>query len=171
MEPLPGLQSIAPPEENGRTFEENAVLKARYYSRYTSELVLADDSGLAVDALEGAPGILSARFAGPGASDTQNNDLLLSRLTGVKERAARFVCVIALAQRGATIETFRGEVAGELIKTTQGKGGFGYDPLFFYPPLNKTFAELTAEQKLTVSHRGRALRQLFIYLARRPNGG
>jgi XTP/dITP diphosphohydrolase len=161
IEPLPGLRDIAPPEENGSTFEENARLKAAYYSRFTSELVFADDSGIEVDALGGAPGVYSARYAGPEATDAANNELLLRNLEGVTDRAARFVCVIALARDGRVLETVRGSVEGEILRAPRGEGGFGYDPLFFYPPRRCAFAELSAEEKFAVSHRGNALRALF----------
>jgi XTP/dITP diphosphohydrolase len=163
--PLPGLQEIAAPEETGITFEENAELKARYYSGFTQEMVLADDSGLEVAALNGAPGIYSARFAGEGASDHQNNDLVLARMQGISDRRARFVCVISVARAGSILHTVRGVVEGELLDSRRGSGGFGYDPVFFYPPLGCAFGELGREQKLAVSHRGRALRQIVSLLA------
>ena len=161
VEPLPGLEKISPPEENGSSFEENAIAKAIYYSEFTRELVLADDSGLEVEALDGAPGIHSARYAGPGATDTDNNQLLLSRLSNLPSREARFVCVLAVAQNSRLLLTSRGAVEGTILTAPQGNGGFGYDPLFFYPPLSRSFAELTPEEKLSVSHRGTALRRLF----------
>ncbi len=164
IEPLPNLREVSPPEENGLTFAENASLKARYYSAFTSELVFADDSGLSVDALEGAPGVYSARFAGPDATDSANNTLLLDRLRGVAVRTARFVCVIALARRGQVIELFHGWVGGQILPEPRGENGFGYDPLFFYSPLGRSFAELSASEKFAVSHRGQALRSLFEYL-------
>lgn len=160
LTPLPGLNTITPPEETGATFEENAVLKAIYYSGFTDEAVLCDDSGLEVDALYGAPGVYSARFAGEDATDEENNNLLLSRLGNQAVRTARFVCVVALAQGGRTIKTARGTVEGRIAAEPAGGGGFGYDPLFFYPPLNRTFAELSPEEKLGVSHRGCAVRAL-----------
>lgn len=166
IEPLPGLQGIAPPEESGATFEDNAAAKAVYYSGLTEELILADDSGLEVRALGGAPGIRSARYAGAGATDARNNALLLERLKHAADRRARFVCALAVARAGEVLKTLRGTVEGEILKTPRGDGGFGYDPLFFYPPLGRSFAELTAEQKLSVSHRGEALRRLFEWLAR-----
>ncbi len=166
IEPLPGLAGIPPPEENGATFEENASIKALYYSRFTSQLVFADDSGLQVDALEGAPGIYSARYAGPGATDTANNELLLKNLEGEKNRNARFVCVIALAKASRILETVRGNVEGHLLTAPVGSNGFGYDPLFFYPPFERSFAEFNAEEKFSVSHRGKAVRKLFERLLR-----
>jgi XTP/dITP diphosphohydrolase len=161
---LPGLGEISPPEETGSTFEENASQKAVYYSRRTDEYVFVDDSGIEVDALGGEPGVLSARYAGPDATDGANNHLLIERMTGVANRDARFVCVIALARRGETVRTFRGTVEGELLDAPRGANGFGYDPVFYYPPLQRCFAELDAETKQSVSHRGAALRQLIAFL-------
>jgi XTP/dITP diphosphohydrolase len=123
--------------------------------------LFADDSGLEVDALGGAPGVYSARFAGPGATDDANNRLLLEKMRGVGDRSARFVCVIALADGGRLRETFRGAVEGEILEEPRGPHGFGYDPLFYYPPFGCSFGEAAAERKLTVSHRGAALRALF----------
>lgn len=165
IEPLTGLTNIPSPEETGITFEENAERKARYYSRFTSELVFADDSGLKVDALGGAPGVYSARFAGAGAKDTANNHLLLRKLESADDRRARFVCVIAVARGGSLLEMFRGTVEGEILREERGDGGFGYDPLFFYPPFQKTLAEATAEEKFSVSHRGKALRAMIRWVA------
>ncbi|MBV8864376.1 MAG: RdgB/HAM1 family non-canonical purine NTP pyrophosphatase [Acidobacteriaceae bacterium] len=167
VEPLPGLKEMRAPEENGVTFKENACLKALYFSEFTGELVFSDDSGIEVDALGGAPGVYSARFAGPDATDTENNNLLLERLAGSFNRIARFVCVIALARSGQVIETFQGTVEGEILREPRGKNGFGYDPLFLYPPLGKSFAEIGAKEKLAVSHRGHALRKLFTFSAAR----
>lgn len=159
--PLPGLRKLAPPEETGSSFEENATLKAIYYSHFTSEIVLADDSGLEVDALGGAPGVHSARYSGPNATDEENNNLLLKNLSHATARSARFVCVVALARAGVVLRTAQGSVKGEILLAPQGANGFGYDPLFFYPPLGSTFAEITPDDKLRVSHRGKALRALF----------
>ncbi len=163
--PLPGLASIPPPEETGASFEENARLKAAYYSSFTRELVFADDSGLEVDALSGAPGVHSARYAGPHANDEENNALLLRQLSPHTRRSARFVCVLALARCGCVLQTFRGSVEGEILPAPRGSNGFGYDPLFFYPPSGCSFAELLPEQKFAVSHRGIALRSLVRYLS------
>lgn len=157
---LPQLATVRVPEETGSTFEENAVLKARYYSQFTDDLVLSDDSGLEVDALYGAPGVFSARFAGDGATDEDNNNLLLSRLGNVAVRSARFRCVVAVARTGDLICTAHGVVEGEILAAPRGDRGFGYDPLFFYPPLHRSFGELEAEEKLLVSHRGLAMRAL-----------
>lgn len=154
------LRGIPPVEETGETFEENAVLKARYYAQFTDGPLFADDSGLEVDALGGAPGIYSARWAGPAASDADNNAFLLQALKGVTHRAARYVCVLALVEGDRLIGTYRGEVAGEILTEPRGAGGFGYDPLFWYEPLGRTFGELSNEEKFAVSHRGKALRML-----------
>jgi XTP/dITP diphosphohydrolase len=158
---LPGFSEIPPCVETGLTFEENALLKARYYARYASGLLFADDSGLEVDALGGAPGVYSARFAGFGATDAANNRVLLKTMNGIQPRSARFECVIALVDNDEVRGIFRGSVAGELTAEPHGSGGFGYDPLFYYPPFGCTFGEATAEQKLSVSHRGQALRALL----------
>ncbi len=167
---LPGFASLPEVEEDGPTFEANARKKAEYYSRAArGELVLADDSGLEVDALAGAPGVRSARYAAdePGpqsdSRDAANNARLLRELSGVPDgrRTARFVCVIAVARNGKTDATFRGEAEGVILHQQRGSGGFGYDPLFFQPQLGKTFAELSAEEKAAVSHRGRAFRNFL----------
>jgi XTP/dITP diphosphohydrolase len=162
---LPGLSELAAPEETGTTFEENAILKAVYYSRHAPDPVFVDDSGLSVEALGGAPGIFSARYAGADADGAANNRLVLERMRGVQNRAACFVAVIALAEAGELLATFEGVVEGALLEEPRGTGGFGYDPLFFYPPLGCTLAEAPAGRKIEVSHRGRALEKLFAYLA------
>jgi XTP/dITP diphosphohydrolase len=164
IEPLPQLGHVAAPEETADSFEENARAKAIYYSAFTPELVFADDSGLEVDALGGAPGVISARYAGLGATDEANNALLLRNLGSATQRTARFVCVIALARAGEVLQTFRGTVEGEILETPRGVNGFGYDPLFYYPPLGCSFAELAPEEKFAVSHRGNALRALLKFL-------
>jgi XTP/dITP diphosphohydrolase len=164
VQPLPGLASITPCEETGVTFEQNAVQKALYYSKFCDGYVFVDDSGLEVDALQGAPGVYSARFAGPNATDTANNQLLLEKMHGVADRAARFVCVVALADSGRLVRTFRGEVEGELLEAPRGANGFGYDPLFFYPAFGCSFGEAPLERKMEVSHRSQALRQMRNYL-------
>ena len=147
--------------------EDNALLKAEYYSLHTARVVFAEDSGLEVSALGGAPGVYSARFSGTGANDEVNNQLLLERMRGVQNRGARFVCVISLARSGRTLATVRGAVDGYILDEPRGPGGFGYDPLFYYPPLGCTFAELTDEKKLRVSHRGRAVAALVDCLSER----
>ena len=161
IRPLPGMEAIRAPEEAGKTFEENAVLKAVYYSRFAEEPVFADDSGLEVDVLGGAPGVYSARFAGEQAGQAENNNLLLQRLNGRADRRARFVTALALAKGGELMGTSAGTVEGEIVNEPRGENGFGYDPLFLYPPLGRTFAELTGAEKLEVSARGKALRALL----------
>jgi XTP/dITP diphosphohydrolase len=168
--PLPGLKQIAPPEETGETFEENAVSKALYYSRFSEELVFADDSGLEVDALGGAPGILSARFAGLEATDEENNTLLLKSMADGVPREARFVTAIALAKAGKLITVAHGNVTGDILTEARGTGGFGYDPLFFYPPLDRSFAELSDAEKFAVSARGNATRNLLRWLKATQRG-
>jgi len=163
IEPLPGLKSIVAPEETGATFEENARLKAAYYSGFATGPLFADDSGLEVDALQGAPGVFSARFAGEHADTAANNALLLNRLGNETHRNARFVCVIALAEAGVAVASFRGEVEGTILREPRGAGGFGYDPLFYYPPFDCTFSEMDEARKFAVSHRGAAFRQLLQY--------
>lgn len=165
IEPVAGLSQIAAPEETGATFEENAALKAVYYSRFAPGPLFADDSGLEVDALGGEPGVRSARYAGSGG-DRANNELLLQRLDENPNRTARFVCVIALAEGGELRQTFRGEVEGEILREPRGPGGFGYDPLFYYPPFGCSFGEVDGARKFDVSHRGKALRALLQYLSR-----
>jgi XTP/dITP diphosphohydrolase len=165
VEPLPGLKSIIAPEETGGTFEDNACLKAAYYSRSAPGLLFADDSGLAVDALSGEPGVYSARYAGEHATDADNNRLVLERLGGNPNRTARFICVIALAKDGEIVKTFRGEVEGQMLHEARGPGGFGYDPLFFYPPFGCSFGEVDDEKKFSVSHRGNAVRAMLEYLS------
>jgi XTP/dITP diphosphohydrolase len=166
VELLPGLKEIAPPDETGTTFEENAALKAVYYSQHCDGVVLAEDSGLEVDALGGAPGVYSARYAGTG-DDNDNNRHLLAKLADQQDRRGRYVAVIALAQAGEVLGTFRGTVEGEILEAPRGEGGFGYDPLFFYPPFGQTFGESTLERKASVSHRGAAIRLLSAWLASR----
>jgi len=163
---LPLLKSVPAPEESGSTFEENAVDKAVYYSRLSDLPVFADDSGLEVDALGGAPGVYSARYAGPGCADADNNRLLRERLAGKARRTARFVCVIAMAERERLLGVFRGAVEGRIIDEERGSRGFGYDPMFFYEPFGLTFGEATDEQKMGVSHRGQALRAMLASLAK-----
>ena len=171
IESLPGYSQIPPCAEDGLTFEENAILKASHYGRHAAGLLFADDSGLEVDALGGAPGVYSARFAGPDATDKGNNRLLLEKLQSISNRAGRFVCVIALVEGERLLRVFRGVVEGCIAYEPRGSGGFGYDPLFYYPPFGCTFGEAAAEQKFAVSHRGQALRAMLEWLAvseRRP---
>lgn len=163
-EALPGVVY----RERGRTFIENARGKGRFYSRRTGLLTLAEDSGLEVQALCGRPGVRSARFAGPGASDAANNRKLLKLLAAVPQtkRRARFVCTMVLARDGRVIKEIRGEARGTIASAPRGEDGFGYDPLFYAPRLRKTFAELAPAVKNKVSHRGRALRKLEAFLRR-----
>ena len=163
LELLPGFAGLAEFPENAPTFAENAVGKALYYSRYSEQLVLADDSGLVVPALGGAPGVLSARYAGPGASNEQKIAKLLSELRGKKdaERAAYFVCVIAVALRGRARAVVSGWVEGHILEEARGSGGFGYDPVFYFPESRRSFAELGAAEKNLHSHRGKAFRRLM----------
>jgi XTP/dITP diphosphohydrolase len=174
IDPLPALATIPAPEEDGATFVANATLKAVYYSRFApGELVIADDSGLEVDALEGAPGVRSARFAAdsglvdsPDANDNTdvwNNMVLLQRLAGVlaAKRTARYRCVLVAARDGLTLHTAEGSVEGTIFEAPRGTGGFGYDPLFYLPSLDKTMAEIDLETKLSLSHRGRAFQALL----------
>lgn len=148
--------------EDGETFEENAIKKAVTIMEATGLPVIADDSGLCVDALLGRPGIFTARFAGEGATDDENIAKLLSELDGVEEnaRTARFVCVIALAVPGKTPVTYRGECEGIILTKKQGENGFGYDPVFFVPEHNCSMAELEADVKNSISHRFNAIKQL-----------
>jgi XTP/dITP diphosphohydrolase len=166
--PLPGLAAIPPCPEDGQTFEENAIRKATYYAAHAPGPLFADDSGLEVEALGGAPGVYSARFAGERATDAANNQVLLEKLHGIADRRARFVCVIALAEPGATApRTFRGTVEGEILREPRGAHGFGYDPLFYFPPFGCSFGELAADRKFDISHRGQALTTLFAHLKER----
>lgn len=162
VRPLP--KKVAPPEERGSTFEENAIAKAEYYGRFVDGYLFADDSGLEVDALGGAPGVYSARYAGEDATDEQNNALLLERLKHAEDRAARFVCAIALVKDGILVRTFCGSVEGRILHAARGSGGFGYDPLFFHEPFGCTFGEAAIEDKMKVSHRAQALNAMFTYL-------
>ncbi len=150
--------------EDGETYEENALIKARAAAAASADryATLADDSGLSVDVLGGAPGVYSARYAGQGHNDAENNELLLKHLADVPaaERTARFVCTIALHLPDGREFTVRGETEGCILDEARGEGGFGYDPYFYYPPFEKTFAELSAEEKNAISHRGRAVEKL-----------
>jgi XTP/dITP diphosphohydrolase len=177
IDPLPDLADIEPPEEDGESFAENATLKAVYYSQFSpGDLVLADDSGLEVDALSGAPGVRSARFAAdtglvdsPDAndnSDVWNNIVLLQRLDGVPppKRTARYHCVLVAARDGKPTHRSEGWVEGMILNAPRGTGGFGYDPLFYLPKLDRTMAEIDLHTKLSLSHRGRALAALLAQL-------
>lgn len=191
VQPLPGFDSLPSAVEDGGTFEENARKKAEHYSRLApGRLVLADDSGLEVAALAGAPGVRSARYAADespasalpvGATpagttpagttnDQANNARLLRELTDLPEeaRVARFVCVIAAARDGSTLAVFRGQAGGVIARAPRGAGGFGYDPLFYFPDLGKTFAELAPNEKAAVSHRGAAFRKFLDWYRANP---
>ena len=154
------------PEETGKTFLENAVLKARYYAGRSGLLTVADDSGLSVDALDGGPGLYSSRFGGEGATDADRNRLLLERLRGVPEdeRGARFTSAVAVARGGEVLFQAQESVEGRIAEETRGPNGFGYDPLFFYPPFGRTFGEVAPEDKDRVSHRGKAFARLREFL-------
>lgn len=160
---LADLGPVSEVEETGETFLDNAVRKAVAYSRHTDGLTLADDSGLEVDALGGAPGVRSARYGGPGLTDEDRCQLVLKELENVakEDRRARFVCVLALAQRGELLRTFQGVVEGLIAFEPRGTGGFGYDPIFYYPPKACAFGELLPADKDRVSHRGQALREFL----------
>jgi XTP/dITP diphosphohydrolase len=162
VRPLP--VKAPPPEETGSTFEENAAAKAEYYGKFVDGYLFADDSGLEVDALGGAPGVHSARYAGEEATDDENNALLLDRLKGADHRTARFVCVIALVENGSLVKTFRGAVEGRILHDARGSGGFGYDPLFYFEPFGCTFGEASIDAKMLVSHRAQALEAMFAFL-------
>ncbi|MFB3917353.1 MAG: RdgB/HAM1 family non-canonical purine NTP pyrophosphatase [Terriglobales bacterium] len=177
--PVPDIRSLPPAREDAPTFEANACKKAEHYSRYVpGENVLADDSGLSVDALDGAPGVRSARYAADAgalevsanAIDAANNRRLLKEMSEVEDhhRGAAFVCCIAVARNGRTVACFRGQVNGIILRELRGSGGFGYDPLFYVPTLGKTFAEVTAEEKASLSHRGQAFRKFLQWYAAQP---
>jgi XTP/dITP diphosphohydrolase len=181
LNPLPKLRQIPAPAEDEPTFEGNARLKAIYYSHHApGEIVIADDSGLEVDALHGAPGVRSARYAddhnfsptdfpdnAPHTTDERNNLHLISNLTGIPltERSARYHCVLAAARNGQILAIGHGAVEGEILTAPRGTEGFGYDPLFYLPAQNKTMAELDIATKLTFSHRGRAFAALISELS------
>ena len=151
---------IPPVEEDGATFDENAYKKASFTAKVLGLPALADDSGLEVEALGGAPGVHSARYAGPHATDAENNAKLLRKMEGETNRAAVFVCVISLAVPSGAALTYEARCEGLIAEAPSGNKGFGYDPLFYYPPLNRTFAQLSAEEKNRVSHRGKAVAEL-----------
>lgn len=177
---IPGFSSLPAVVEDGLTFEANARKKAEEYSRHVpGGMVVADDSGLEIDALNGAPGVHSARYAAPdlqnkephqadaNTDDNANNARVLRELQGVPpdQRTARFVCVLAAARDGKTLATFRGTAEGIILDAPRGANGFGYDPLFYFPQIKKTFAELTAEEKSKCSHRGAAFRHLLEWIS------
>jgi XTP/dITP diphosphohydrolase len=178
LDPVPGLRTIPAPPEDGLTLEANAIAKAIYYSGFApGEVVIADDSGLEVDALDGAPGVRSARFAAdtgltdsPDANDNTdvwNNIVLLQKLDGVpsERRTARYRCVLAAARDGDILLTSEGMVEGLILEAPHGTGGFGYDPLFYLPNLDQTMADLDISVKFALSHRGLAFADLLLRLA------
>lgn len=176
---LPHFSSLPQVVEDGATFEENARKKAEEYSLAApGELVLADDSGLEIDALGRAPGVHSARYAADephkaefNTDDEANNDRVLHELTGIarEKRTGRFVCVLAAARDGTTLATFRGTAEGVILDAPRGRNGFGYDPLFYFPQIGKTFAELSAVEKAQYSHRGAAFRAFLEWNRREAN--
>lgn len=151
---------IPPVIEDGDTFEDNAVKKAQFTARVLGIPAIADDSGLTVKALKGAPGVFSSRYAGENADDQSNNRKLLTAMEGIEDRAAAFVCVLAIAVPRGPALIYEGTCEGIIAGTPEGDMGFGYDPLFYYPPLQKTFAQLALEEKNRISHRGRAMTEL-----------
>ena len=170
VEPLPGLASLPACVEDGATFVQNARKKAVHYSHQCSGLVFADDSGLEVEALRGAPGVLSARYSGAAAAPdaaARNNEKLLRELGPLPtaQRRARFRCSLVLARKGRVLGSFEGQVEGVVADAPRGSGGFGYDPLFLLPELGRTFAELAPAEKLRYSHRGRAFRAMLGWLS------
>ena len=170
MELFPDFASLPEFEETAPTFAENAAGKASHYSRFTDLPVLADDSGLVVPALGGAPGVHSARYAGPGASDADKIQKLIGEMRGRtgEARAARFVCVLAVALRGRVSAVTSDFAGGRLLEAPRGAGGFGYDPVFYVDEAGKTFAELSREEKNRLSHRGKAFRRMLAALATPP---
>lgn len=164
---LETFASVDAPAESGETFAENAREKARHYARASGLLTVAEDSGLVIDALDGAPGVFSKRV--PGDTYPQKFQRLFDMLDarGAGDSTARFVCAVALARHDAILYESSAAVAGVLTRTPRGAGGFGYDPIFYYPPLGRTLAELSQEEKTAVSHRGQAFRALRSFLERR----
>ncbi|MCP5047183.1 MAG: RdgB/HAM1 family non-canonical purine NTP pyrophosphatase [bacterium] len=153
--------------ETGETFAENAAQKSLFYSQMAPDIYTAgDDSGLAVEALNGEPGVYSSRYSGPNATDDKNTAKLLEQLKGIPNRNAKFVTTVCLSKNGQLIATFTGEVKGIIIDERQGNNGFGYDPVFYYPPYKKTFAQLTTEEKNHISHRSQAFEQLKDYFTK-----
>jgi XTP/dITP diphosphohydrolase len=157
---LKDFGSIPPVNEDGETFEDNAVKKARFTAKVLGLPAIADDSGLMVKALGGMPGVYSARYAGENATDKENNRKLLRALEGTESRLANFMCVIAVAVPRGPALIYEGRCDGVITESLTGDQGFGYDPLFYYPPLKKTFAQMTSEEKNRVSHRGMAMAEL-----------
>lgn len=166
---FPNIQEV---NEDGKTFEENAIKKALGYAKQTGLLTLADDSGLCVDALGGGPGVFSARYAGEGQDDLANCKKVMDQISATREskRMGRFECVIAIAEPQKLIGTARGVVEGIILSEMRGEGGFGYDPLFFYPPFKQTFGEVDRSRKDLVSHRSKALKQAIFILSKYLSG-
>ena len=166
VEMLPGFESLPPFEENAPTFGENALGKGLYYSELSDGIVFADDSGLVVPALGGAPGVQSARYAGPDATSAARINKLLQELASKprQERTAYFCCVIAVIRQGLPIAVISNRANGKILEGPRGSGGFGYDPIFYLPALDKTFAELTPQEKNLHSHRGKAFRRVLSFL-------
>lgn len=168
---LTGFPDAPEVDEDGDTFAANAVKKAEAIARFTGKACLADDSGLVVESLHGQPGVHSARYAGPGAKDADNNRKLLLEMQDVadEERGAAFCCVMALCLPAEPVHLFAGRVSGQILRAEQGDGGFGYDPLFWLPEQSCTMAELPLDIKNDISHRGQALRQVVVFLAGRQS--
>jgi XTP/dITP diphosphohydrolase len=164
--PIGSFPDVPDVDEDGTTFTENAVKKARLAAQVTGLPALADDSGLMVDALDGRPGVYSARFAGEGAGDGANNERLLAELAGIPSagRTAAFHCVLAFCLPNGACRTFEGRLPGCILEEQQGEGGFGYDPLFLVPEYGQTLAQLSVEIKNRISHRGKALEEFRRYL-------
>jgi XTP/dITP diphosphohydrolase len=170
---LPEGRNYVPPPENGKTFSENADIKAIYYSSLIDDFVLADDSGLCVESLHGKPGIYSSRFAGPDARDEDNTSKLLDLMRNIQLpelRKACFKCFLSLARKGQIIRRTNETVRGHILKEPCGKGGFGYDPVFYYKRFNKTFAEIADELKNQISHRYRASKKMAEYIRQENTG-
>ena len=167
---LRDLPPIEEPEETGVTFADNARLKALYYAAHSGLTTVAEDSGLVIDGLDGEPGVRSARFLRPDATYPERFAEIFQRLAGPPEqdRTARFVCAVAVARGGEIVYEARGTVEGEIAREPRGAGGFGYDPIFYYPSYGSTLAEVTEEAKLAVAHRGKAFRQLASWLRTFP---
>jgi XTP/dITP diphosphohydrolase len=163
---LPNFSEIPPFEETAPTFAENSAGKALHYSRFASGILLADDSGLVVPSLNGLPGVYSARYAGPNATDEDRFRRLLREMKNKvgRERAARFVCVSSLAQNGRALAVVSDSAEGTITNEPRGSDGFGYDPVFFFEQLGRTYAEITREEKNQYSHRGRAFRKVIAFL-------
>ncbi len=157
------IKDLKEPEETGATFEENAKIKAIYYSKFTDKPVISEDSGLIIPSLDNYPGVYSSRI---GKNDSERINKILEKLNGIEEekRVAYFVSVLALAENGKIIKTFSGKVKGYIVSEPKGDNGFGYDPVFYYKPIRKTFAQISSEEKNKYSHRGRAIKKLIKFI-------